>query len=84
MSNALVRSRDGALRRKMSARGFSVRTLEAASGVPRSTIQYQIRKPGAARIHIDLAKAQKICDALECDVNEVFCWPDGSWIGGAA
>lgn len=78
-----VRSRTGALRRTLNQRGMSVRALTEASGIARSTVQYQVKSPEGRLITIERKKAEQIARALGGDVNEWFCRIDGSEIGGS-
>ena len=82
MPKDYVRSRSGALRRTLNQREMSVRALADASGVARSTVQYQVRPPEDRLITIEKRRAEKIADALGGNVNEWFCRLDGSEIGG--
>ncbi len=77
-----VRSRTGALRRTLNERNLSVRALADASGVARSTTQYQVKSPPGRLITIEREKAERIAAALDGNVNEWFCRLDGSEIGG--
>lgn len=78
-----VRSRTGALRRTLDQREMSVRALAEASGIARSTVQYQVKSPADRLITIEREKAERIAHALGGNVNEWFCRLDGSEIGGS-
>ncbi|MGP5050193.1 hypothetical protein ACTXI9_01665 [Brachybacterium alimentarium] len=62
---------------------MSVRALTDASGIARSTVQYQVKSPEGRLITIERKKAEQIARALGGDVNEWFCRIDGSEIGGS-
>lgn len=83
MSKDHVRSRTGALRKILDQRKMSVRALSEASGIARSTVQYQVKSPEGRLITIEREKAEQIAAALGGDVNEWFCRLDGSEIGGS-
>jgi lambda repressor-like predicted transcriptional regulator len=72
---AIVTARPGAVDAAIDRARTSIRLLEAASGVSRSTISNVAAKPGYG---IAKDKAVRIADALGVPVGELFVHRDGA------